>query len=224
MGAIVGSFLSGFVVLPKLGLQRGIYVAVLGDLILAGVLFAVAPGLPLRRRRAGVAAAVALALLGLVLPRWNLVTFSSGFFRMSVAREYISRTLRKHVWKDPKLVFYEDGTATTVTVDQWDAKTYSLKNNGKVDASNDADMPTQIMVGLLPLLLLRRRRRRPRWRWSASARASRPAPSRSTPSSRWRSSSSSRPSTAPRASSPTTTTARWRTRWSPRASATDGTS
>jgi len=28
-----------------------------------------------------------------------------------------------------------------------------MKNNGKVDASNDADMPTQISVGLLPLLL-----------------------------------------------------------------------
>ena len=41
--------------------------------------------------------------------------------------------------------------ATTVSVDQWD-KIYSLKNNGKVDASNDADMPTQIIVGLLPFL------------------------------------------------------------------------
>ena len=52
-------------------------------------------------------------------------------------------------------MFYEDGIATTVSVDQWD-KTYSLKNNGKVDASNDADMPTQIVVGLLPLLFYRR--------------------------------------------------------------------
>ena len=41
--------------------------------------------------------------------------------------------------------------ATTVSVDRWD-KIYSLKNNGKVDASNDADMPTQIIVGLLPFL------------------------------------------------------------------------
>ena len=48
-------------------------------------------------------------------------------------------------------MFYEDGMATTVTVDRWD-KVYSLKNNGKVDASNDADMPTQIVVGLLPFL------------------------------------------------------------------------
>jgi spermidine synthase len=99
-----------------------------------------------------VAAAIALAASGLVLPRWNLVTFSSGFFRVSIAREYISRQIHKKAWQDPKLVFYEDGTATTVTVDQW-GKMFSLKNNGKVDASNDSDMATQIVVGLLPLIL-----------------------------------------------------------------------
>ncbi len=154
IGAIVGSFLSGFVTLPKLGLQRGIYASVLGGLLVAAALFAVAPGLSRRRRTAGVGAAFALAVLGLVLPRWNLVAFSSGFFRVSIAREYISRQIHKKSWQDPKLVFYEDGTATTVTVDQW-GKTYSLKNNGKVDASNDSDMATQIVVGLLPLLLYR---------------------------------------------------------------------
>jgi spermidine synthase len=154
VGAIVGSFLSGFVVLPKLGLQRGIYASVLGGLCLAAALAAVAPGLTRGRRALGVGAAFALAALGLVLPRWDLVSFSSGFFRVSIAREYISRQIHKKNWQDPKLVFYEDGTATTVTVDQW-GKTYSLKNNGKVDASNDSDMATQIVVGLLPLLFYR---------------------------------------------------------------------
>ena len=107
---------------------------------------------------------------GLVLPRWDLGSFSSGFFRVSIAREYIYRKINKRKWQTPKLVFYEDGIATTVSVDQWD-KTYSMKNNGKVDASNDADMPTQIIVGLLPLLFYNQPRRRPRSRWSATARA-----------------------------------------------------
>ena len=39
LGAIVGSFLAGFVVLPRLGLEKGIYVAVLFDLALAAMLF-----------------------------------------------------------------------------------------------------------------------------------------------------------------------------------------
>jgi spermidine synthase len=152
LGAIVGSFLSGFVVLPALGLQRGIYVTVCAGLALAVLLFVVAPGLAASRRVLGAGTAVALAAAGLFLPRWNLTAFSQGFFRVSIARDYIARKAQKKDWAFPKLVYYEDGIATTVSVDQW-GKVYSLKNNGKVDASNDADMPTQTSVGLLPLLL-----------------------------------------------------------------------
>lgn len=152
VGAIVGSFVSGFVVLPVLGLQRGIYLAAAIGLGLAALLFAVAPGLSRQRRLAGAALAVGLAALGLLLPRWNLTVFSSGFFRVSIAREYINRKIHKKEWKYPELIFYEDGIATTVSVDRW-GKVLSLKNNGKVDASSEGDMPTQIGVGLLPLLL-----------------------------------------------------------------------
>lgn len=152
VGAIVGSFLSGFVILPRLGLQKGIYLVAACGLGLAAALFACAPGLARRRRWLGVGVAVTAAVVGLVLPRWNLMLFSSGFFRVSIARDYIYRKLHKKEWKYPELAFYEDGIATTVSVDRW-GKTLSLKNNGKVDASNEGDMPTQITVGLLPLLL-----------------------------------------------------------------------
>jgi spermidine synthase len=155
VGAILGSFLSGFVVLPVLGLQRGIYLAAVVDLSLAVMLFAVTASLPPARRLIGMATAVAMALVGLAMPRWNLTNFSIGFFRISMARDYIDMVERRHQrkkWQMPKLVYYKDGIATTVSVDQW-GKVFSMKNNGKVDASNDADMPTQISVGLLPLLL-----------------------------------------------------------------------
>ncbi|HEY0711406.1 MAG TPA: fused MFS/spermidine synthase, partial [Polyangia bacterium] len=152
IGAIVGSFASGFVVLPLLGLQRGIYAAALIALTVAVLLFLVAPGLPRARRAVGITVAVVCALAGPLLPRWNLVNLSVGFFRVSIAKDYIERRKEKKAWEKPKLVFYEDGVSTTVSVDQW-GKTYSMKNNGKVDASSDADMPTQISVGLLPLLL-----------------------------------------------------------------------
>ena len=155
LGAITGSFFSGFVILPGLGLQRGIYLAAAIDLALAFLLFGVAPALPRSRRLLGMAAAVGMALLALALPRWNLTNFSIGFFRISMARDYIDMVEHRHQrkkWQMPKLVYYKDGIATTVSVDQW-GKVFSMKNNGKVDASNDADMPTQISVGLLPLLL-----------------------------------------------------------------------
>ena len=152
VGAIVGSFGSGFVILPVLGLQRGIYLVTATGLGLAAALLGVAPELPRRRRWLGIGLAGSLAISGLFLPRWNLMLFSSGFFRVSIARDYIYRRIHKKEWQFPKLAFYEDGIATTVSVDRW-GKTLSLKNNGKVDASNEGDMPTQITVGLLPLLL-----------------------------------------------------------------------
>jgi spermidine synthase len=152
VGAIVGSSLSGFLVLPTLGLQKGIYLVAVAGLALSAALFAVTPELPTRKRWTGVGVAMTLAVVGLVLPRWNLMLFSSGFFRVSIAREYIYRKIHQKEWKFPTLAFYEDGIATTVSVDQW-GKILSLKNNGKVDASNEGDMATQITVGLLPLLL-----------------------------------------------------------------------
>lgn len=153
VGAIVGSFLSGFVILPAFGLQRGLYLAAAALAVLVATLFVVAPALGKAHRVLGVGLAAVALVGGPLLPRWNLTSFSQGFFRVSIARDYVERTHANKEWKRPQLVFYEDGVATTVTVEQW-GKTYSLKNNGKVDASSDADMPTQVSVGLLPMLLV----------------------------------------------------------------------
>ncbi len=152
LGAIVGSFLSGFVVLPVLGLQRGLYLAAALLALLVVALFWVAPRMGSWRRAPGIGLALAAIALAPLLPRWNLTSFSQGFFRVSLARDYVSRVEAKKPWQRPELVFYEDGVATTVSVEKW-GDTYSMKNNGKVDASSSADMPTQVSVGLLPVLM-----------------------------------------------------------------------
>jgi spermidine synthase len=152
VGAIVGSFASGFFVLPGLGLQKGVFLCALVLLGVSAALFLVSPGLAASRRWAGVGAAVAMGIVASVFPRWNLTSLSTGFFRIAHARDYIERTSAKKTWQTPELVYYADGVATTVSVDRW-GNTFSMKNNGKVDASSDADMPTQISVGLLPMLL-----------------------------------------------------------------------
>lgn len=173
LGAIVGSFAAGFLVLPGLGLQRGLLG---GALITAGLaamlllfseakkptgavdLEAAAPsveraktasGAPFRLASVSLAALVALLAVGFALfaPRWNLTHFAAGLFRVSVARSVV----RLHNRILPDLLYYKDGIATTVSVERW-GKTIALKNNGKVDASNSDDMGTQIMVGLMPLL------------------------------------------------------------------------
>jgi predicted membrane-bound spermidine synthase len=147
LGAIAGSFGAGFVVLPVLGLERGLHAAVVASALVAAAVAAVAEWrLPVRRLVAPVALAAALTLV-MVLPRWDLGHFQAGLFRVSIAKEIVE----SGKWAVPELLYYKDGIATTVSVEKW-GKHLALKNNGKVDASNGDDMPTQIMVGLMPLL------------------------------------------------------------------------
>lgn len=146
LGAITGSFAAGFIILPVLGLQRGL---LLCALITAGlsVVLLLADGRSKRTRTAGAFVALFAVLAALFLPRWNLTHFSSGMFRISLARQIIYFDDRR----TPDLLYYKDGISTTVSVERWN-KQLALKNNGKVDASNGDDMSTQIMVGLMPLL------------------------------------------------------------------------
>ncbi|MBW2464707.1 MAG: fused MFS/spermidine synthase, partial [Deltaproteobacteria bacterium] len=80
--------------------------------------------------------------------RWNRSQMTLGVFRISLAAD----VLNPESWGEPDIVYYTDGLSTTVSVERW-GRHYALKNNGKVDASNGDDMPTQIMVSAFPLLM-----------------------------------------------------------------------
>ncbi len=147
LGAIVGSFAAGFVVLPVLELQKGLHAAAIASALVGAALLLVAE-VPLRRRLIGAPMVVlATVALAVALPRWDLGHFQAGLFRVSIAKDIVE----SGKWPVPELLYYHDGIATTVSVERW-GKHLALKNNGKVDASNGDDMPTQIMVGLMPLL------------------------------------------------------------------------
>lgn len=146
VGAIVGSFAAGFIVLPVLGLQRGLGIGAVLTVLLAGALFSVARPSPSRVVAALLVPVVAVATM-YKLPRWSLAHFSAGLFRVSIAKDIIAADK----WPVPEVLYYHDGIATTVSIEKW-SKTVALKNNGKVDASNGDDMSTQIMVGLMPLV------------------------------------------------------------------------
>jgi spermidine synthase len=159
LGSIVGAWLPGFVLLPLLGMENTLAVGMGINTLVAIALLARAAkeeaGTPTRAARALVGVAVALlsALLAhRVIPSsplsWNLSHMTLGAFRVSLARE----VLNPASWGQPDLVYYRDGISTTVSVERW-GRHLALKNNGKVDASNGDDMPTQIMVSAYPLLL-----------------------------------------------------------------------
>jgi spermidine synthase len=160
-GSILGAWLPGFVLMPSLGMQQTLYVGIAWSLLTACVLACLAvvyspAGAPGRKPALLTAALLPwlIAVVGFAALRpqqllgWDISRMTLGAFRISLARD----VLDEETWGAPDLVYYQDGLSTTVTVERW-GRHLSLKNNGKVDASNGDDMPTQIMVAALPLLL-----------------------------------------------------------------------
>ncbi|MBI2376781.1 MAG: fused MFS/spermidine synthase [Deltaproteobacteria bacterium] len=139
-GGILGSFVAGFIVLPVVGVERGFkVVAVL--LLVAALLALVAARRP-RIVLAALASAPALVLL-VRGDRWDLSRWTSGAFRPGAS-------LRADANR-PVLLFHRDGIISTVTVERVGDLT-RLKIDGKVDASDLADVDTQAFTGSTALL------------------------------------------------------------------------
>src|SRR5262249_46035421 len=97
---------------------------------------------------------VALAAAGTVIfiRPWDVSVMSSGpaIYAATVLR---SGANPAEAVPGREVLFYRDGASSTVAVTR-DPGVISLRVNGKVDASNGVvDMPTQLMLGHLPLLL-----------------------------------------------------------------------
>jgi spermidine synthase len=144
-GAIVGSIAGGFLVLPLVGLEWGVRLSAIADLALG--LFLIWR-VRIRRRVAATAFAAVAVVAVLLAPRWDRSILTSGVFRITVARRFVAAG---EVYR-PELLYYADGVTTTVTVERHGGR-LAMKNNGKVEASSQADMPTQILVGLVPVVL-----------------------------------------------------------------------
>jgi spermidine synthase len=153
LGAIAGTVLAGFGLIPLLGAQNTAKVAVLLNLGIGVAL--VATGFrvvaPWQRLTAGALAVGGVLGLALI-PTWNATVMAAGAaiyprqYQRFVGQGGVARALA-----DSRLVFYRDGLTATVSVHQEGPLT-SLRVNGKTDASNGLDMHMQLMLGHLPML------------------------------------------------------------------------
>jgi spermidine synthase len=155
LGAIVGSFAGGFLLLPLVGLERGLSSAALASSGLAALSFWLAGS---KERRAALVAPLSAVLLALLLPRWDVGRLNEGLFRPVLARE----AAEEGEYQAPHAIsFYQDGVSATVAVEDLGDEVFALKVNGKVDASSSTDMPTQILAGALPMALHAEAEQRP---------------------------------------------------------------
>ncbi|MBA2665108.1 MAG: fused MFS/spermidine synthase [Bradymonadaceae bacterium] len=151
-GAIIGSFAAGFVLMPLLGLQDAIALVIALNLIVASALAVCELTQDRQRRRVITLAGVGLiaASMFFVAPPIDRARLTAGMFRVYWARELF--TPERLARDNPELLFYKDGLTATTSVEKR-AGLVTLKANGKPEASDGADMATQVLVGLLPFIV-----------------------------------------------------------------------
>jgi spermidine synthase len=175
LGAIAGSFASGFILIPFLGLLGSLRLCAALNFVIAAALFmasrrgyagdnapqkrgkpATATATPRLRLAAtlGVAAsALCLAAIALFEPPWDSEVMSSAVYRYAPQLSAKSKQELFDFLKrgQGETIYYKEGITATVAV-QRQSGGRVLKVNGKPEASTTGDMPTQILIGTLPLL------------------------------------------------------------------------
>ncbi len=152
LGAVGGVLLTGFVLLPTLGL-RGSFATLALVSALAAILMAL-------KARQFIAAAAGMAVgLGLLMVSamggegWRYA-LTAGMFRLHETDPSLAPIAERR--KVAQLLFYEDAADATVSVERDESGSSPelvLRINGKADASSHTDLSTQILLGQLPLMI-----------------------------------------------------------------------
>ncbi len=160
VGALLGAALGGLVLLPLIHIRGTVLLAVAINIVAA--LGARAAGLAAsgaasrgRFMRWAVAAAAMVAIIGVVRPPWDPLLMSSGMYKY--ASDLTDRTRQgviNYAVAPFDLLYYNEGPSSVITVARTAATgNIWLANNGKVDASSQNDLATQLLVAHLPFFI-----------------------------------------------------------------------
>jgi spermidine synthase len=157
IGAIAGAFITGFILIPKTSTRFTLLFAAICCLVVAVVAFQPAGRDPALKRSLAIGLIpVFVIVLFIVAPPMNLADLSIGAYDSLVRVLAQTREGVKETETGPnvhELLMYEEGPTATVSVRR-DQNTVSMAINGRTNASDSIyDMPTQVMLGQLPLLV-----------------------------------------------------------------------
>ena len=148
LGAIAGSLACGWLLVPTLGLRATIVsLAIMGAIAAAVLALTSGAGRMLATSIAALAA-LSVALI-LRAPPWDPEMLSAGAYKYA---PYLRGGDLETGLLAGALLYYREGAAGTVSVRKT-AASIAMAIDGKVDASNDADMLTQRLLAHLPLVL-----------------------------------------------------------------------
>jgi spermidine synthase len=151
-GAIVGSVLTGFLLIPLLGTRTTLVAALVLHLVFvgAGVAFFARR---LAWRAALVAAVVGAGFFTLAQEPWPPVVYDSGLgFRLPSTQSSSLFLMERMLERTPnKLLHREEGMNATISIRRFQDD-ISLLINGKPDASSRGDMGTQVILGAVAMV------------------------------------------------------------------------
>src|SRR5205823_3190955 len=148
IGAIIGSLIAGFILMPIIGTERTILVGLFFNSAMALLLLTEA-----KTARVAQAIAVGLLLVATISMRggifWRADAMDRGVLVYSKAFESRPELTIDEHYEDTDVVYFKEGNNATISVRKGE-NYLALRTNGKVDASNRDDMITQLTVGWLP--------------------------------------------------------------------------
>lgn len=155
VGAVLGAFAGGFILIPNIGVQNAIIFGVVMNLLIAAVLLL---GDTKARLVPRYGLGFAVAALALFLPanlqRWDKHVLTSGVTIYNDRYEALpSDSLRIEEMKRDDIEFYREGLTTTVSVHRIPGSNYVyFKSNGKIDGSY-GDALSQLMTSYIAMLM-----------------------------------------------------------------------
>jgi spermidine synthase len=164
LGSVAGAALAGFVFLPGLEIRGTVLLAVLVNLLAGALLLGWVAASRRARREAWLLIGVALAaaaILGVAaIPtsvedtqRRQLLMTAGMYKYVSDLADRSRAGILRYTVDQYDLLYYREGLSSVVTVARnRETGNVWLANNGKVEASTTVDMPTQVLVSLLPFL------------------------------------------------------------------------
>ncbi len=159
LGAILGSFLAGFVVIPFLGSEKTLILTSISYLITGVILLAIFTRIKTSIKLICVCSSLAALFLSMQSKDfwdYNKVV-TAQVLRRSLLASPLKASDSLPEWfnlhsRTFALAFYKEGQIASVAIRKRGNHTI-LFTNGHIDASNDNDMENQAMVSVLPLLL-----------------------------------------------------------------------
>lgn len=148
IGAIVGSFVAGFFLIPGLGLQTTLMSGVFINVLMGIAILALGAKINFSMKIYALPAVLLFSILvAKSIGPWDKSVISSGSFM-----PYRIADLKEAELKKNKILFFKEGMHTTVTTELSVSGNIFLRVNGKTDASLALDMRTQLLSGYLPML------------------------------------------------------------------------